>query len=353
MRRICFVIAIATAVLTGVGLAQLAPTAGPYKATKTKVGGEGGTDYIYADADARRLYIARTGKDTARVTVFNLDTLAPQPDIPGTNAHGVVVSTKSGHGFVSSKPVQMFDSKTLMPIKTIEVMGNPDGMLYDVFNDHVYILSHQAPHVTVINASDGAVLGTMDLGGMPEQAATDGKGHIYIDVEDKENIAVVDAKTMMVTGHYDLTGSGGTCAGLALDAKNNILFAACRMPANMVILSATNGKIITTIPINGGTDGALFNPNTMEAFSSHSDGTLVVIKENSPTSFAVEQVVQTMTGARTSTLDSKTNRILTMASETAPPPAPAPGTPAPAPGGRGGGRGQVVPGSFSIVVVSK
>jgi len=351
MRRFCFVLAIATAMLAGVTLAQLAPTAGPYKATKTKVGGEGGTDYIYADADARRLYIARTGKDTARVTVFNLDTLAPQPDIPGTNAHGVVVSTKSGHGFVSSKPIQMFDSKTLMPIKTIEVMGNPDGMLYDAFNDHVYILSHQAPHVTVINAADGAVLGTIDLGGMPEQAASDGKGHIYIDVEDKANIAVVDAKTMMVTAHYDLTGSGGTCAGLAIDAKNNILFAACRMPANMVILSAADGKIITTIPINGGCDGALFNPNTMEAFSSHGDGTLVVIKENSPTSFAVEQVVQTMTGARTSTLDSKTNRVITMASETTPPPAPAPG--APPPGGRGGGRGQVVPGSFSIVVVGK
>jgi uncharacterized protein YjiK len=353
MRRFCFVLAIASAMLAGVSLAQLAPTAGPYKATKTKVGGEGGTDYIYADADARRLYIARTGKDTARVTVFNLDTLAPQPDIPGTNAHGVVVSAKSGHGFVSSKPIQMFDSKTMMPIKTIEVMGNPDGMLYDAFNDHVYILSHQAPHVTVINAADGAVLGTIDLGGMPEQAASDGKGHIYIDVEDKANIAVVDAKTMMVTAHYDLTGSGGTCAGLAMDAKNNILFAACRMPANMVILSATDGKIITTLPINGGTDGALFNPNTMEAFSSHGDGTLVVIKENSPTSFAVEQVVQTMTGARTSTLDSKTNRVITMASETAPPPAPAPGAPAPAPGGRGGGRGQAVPGSFSIIVVGK
>ncbi|HEY7338082.1 MAG TPA: hypothetical protein VH639_24560 [Bryobacteraceae bacterium] len=350
MRRLCFVLAIAVAVLAGVSLGQLAPTAGPYKAAKTKVGGEGGTDYIYADADARRLYIARTGRDNARVTVFDLDTLAPQPDIPSANAHGVVVSTKSGHGFVSSKPIQMFDSKSLMPLKTIEVMGNPDGMLYDAFNDHVYILSHQAPHVTVINASDGAVLGTMDLGGMPEQAATDGRGHIYIDVEDKANIAVVDAKTMMVTGHYDLTGSGGTCAGLAIDAKNNILFAACRMPANMVILSATDGKIITTIPINGGTDGALFNPNTMEAFSSHGDGTLVVIKESSPTSFAVEQVVETMRGARTSTLDPKTNRVITMASETMPAPTPAPGA---APGGRGGGRGQAVPGSFSIIVVGR
>jgi hypothetical protein len=114
------------------------------------------------------------------------------------------------------------------------------------------------------------------------------------------------------------------------------------MRTNMVILSATDGKIITTIPINGGTDGALFNPNTMEAFSSHGDGTLVVIKENSPTSFVVEQVVQTMAGARTSTLDIKTNRVITMASETTPPPAPAPGTPAPE--GRGRGRGPGRPG---------
>jgi uncharacterized protein YjiK len=187
---------------------------------------------------------------------------------------------------------------------------------------------------------------------MPEQAASDGKGRIYIDVEDKANIAVVDAKTMMVTAHYDLTGSGGTCAGLAMDVKNNILFAACRMPANMVILNAADGKIITTLPISGGTDGAVFNPNTMEAFSSHSDGTMVVIKENSPTSFVVEQVVQTMTGARTLTLDSKTGKVFSMASEIAPPPAPAPGAPAPAPG-RGGGRGQQVPDSFTIITVSK
>src|SRR5579872_6327468 len=349
MRRFCFVLAIATA-LAGVSLAQLAPTAGPYKATKTKVGGEGGTDYIYADSAARRLYIARTGRDTARITVFNLDTLAPEPDIPSANAHGVVVSTKSGHGFISSKPIQMFDSKTLMPIKTVEVMGNPDGMLYDAFNDHVYILSHQAPHVTVINAADGAVLGTIDLGGMPEQAASDGKGHIYIDVEDKANIAVVDAKTLSVTAHYDLTGSGGTCAGLAMDAKNNVLFAACRMPANMVVLNAADGKILTTIPIGTGTDGAVFNASTMEAFSSQGDGTLTVVKENSPSSFALEQTVKTMPTAKTLTLDSKTGHILLIAAEYGPPPA---ATTPPAEGrgfGRGPGRGPMVADSFTIVV---
>src|SRR4029077_10761443 len=147
-------------------------------------------------------------------------------------------------------------------------------------DQRAYILSHAAPHVTAINAKDGSVIGTVDIGGMPEQAASDGKGHLYIDVEDKENIAVVDTKTLAVTAHYDVTGKGGTCAGLAMDVKNRILFASARIPANMVILNPDDGKIVTPLPIGGLTDGAEFNPNTMEAFSSQGDGTLTIIKEN-------------------------------------------------------------------------
>jgi DNA-binding beta-propeller fold protein YncE len=280
------------------------------------------------------------------MTIFNLDTLEPAGEISTTNSHGAVVDSKSHHGFISSKPILMFDSQTMMPIKKIEVEGNPDGMLFDPSDQRAYILSHAAPHVTVIDAKDGSVLGTIDLGGMPEQAAADGKGHLYIDVEDKDNIAVVDTKTLTVTAHYDLTGKGGTCAGLSLDAKNRVLFAACRNPANMVILNADDGKIITTLPIGTGTDGALFNPRTMEAFSSHGDGTLTVIKENSPSSFVVEQTVQTMPGARTSTLDTKTNRIILIGAQFGPP------TPPAEPGGRAG-RGQIVADSFSILAVGK
>jgi len=326
----------------------------PYSVQKkAKVGGTGGTDYIYADVDGRRLYIPRTG-NPARITVFDLDTLAPVGEVPNASAHGAVVSTKSGHGFATSKPVVMWDTKTLATIKTIDVQGNPDGILYDGFNDRVYILSHSAPNATVLNAADGSVLGTIDLGGMPEQGVTDGKGHLYFDVEDKANIAVVDAKTMMVTAHYDLAGKGGTCAGLAMDVKNNILFAACRNPAAMVILNAGDGKILDALPIGPGTDGATFNPNTMEAFSAHSDGVLHVIKENSPTSFVAEQTLPTMQGARTLTLDTKTNRVFLMAFELLPPaPAPDGAPPAAPPGGRGGGRGQQVPDSFTIMAVGK
>ncbi len=356
MKRFCLVPAIGVALFAMAAVAQRTQSAGPYKILKTaKTGGAGGFDYIYADSDGRRLYIPRRG-NPARVTVFNLDTLEPAGEIPNTSAAGAAVSTKSGHGFATSRPVAMWDTKTMTLIKTIDVQGGPDGIFHDAFNDRVYILSHSAPNATVIDAADGAVLGTIDLGGAPEQAVSDGKGRLYVDIEDKANIAVVDAKTMAVTAHYDLAGKGGTCAGLAMDVKNNILFAACRNPQTMVILNAGDGKILDTLPIGQGTDGAVFNPNTMEAFSSQRDGTLTIVKENSPTSFTVEQNLQTMVGAKTLTLDRKTNRIFLMSVEYAA--ASATPAPAPEPGGRGGrgGRGPQplqVPDSFTIVEVGK
>ena len=354
MRRLCLVAAAGIAIFAPVGSARQASGDGPYKVLRTaKVGGTGGFDYIYADEAGRRLYIPRgavTGAtpSPARVTVFDLDTLAPVGEIPDTRANGAVVDAKSGHGFASSKPVAMWDSKTLKVIKTIEVQGNPDGILSDPFNQRVYVLSHAAPHVTVIDAKDGAVLGTIDLGGAPEQAVTDGNGRIYVDVSDKANVAVIDAKTMAVTAHYDLGGKGEGLAGLAIDVKNHRLFVACRLPQPgvMVVLNADDGQIVTTLPLAGSSDGAVFNPATMEAFSSHGNGTLTIVKEKSPARFEVEQNLQTMTGAKTLTLDSKTNHILTMTAEFGPAATP------PVPGGRGG-RGPMVPDSFSILVVGK
>jgi DNA-binding beta-propeller fold protein YncE len=261
--------------------------------------------------------------------------------------HGAAVDPTSHHGFSSSNPVVMFDTNTLATIKTIEVKGSPDGILFEPATEHIFVLSHRAPNVTVINAADGAIVGTIDLGGAPEQGASDGKGRVYIDLEDKDKVAVVDAKAMKKTGEYDLGGKGGTPAGLALDAKNNVLFVCCRRGQVAVILNANHGKIISTLPIGNGVDAAEFNPATMEAFSSQRDGTLTVIKENSPTDFAIEQTVQTMQGAKTSTLDSKTNQIFLIAAETA---APAPGADQ---GGGRRGRGQMVPDSFTILVVGK
>jgi DNA-binding beta-propeller fold protein YncE len=352
-------------------IAAAAVTQGPYQVLKTaKVGGLGGFDYIFADDAGRRLYIPRGAVEgatptPARVTVFDLDTLAPVGEIPNTRANGAAVDPKSGHGFSSSKPVAMWDTKTLALIKTIEVAEKcrPDGILADPFNQRIYVLSHPTMDATVIDAKNGAVLGTIDLGGAPEQAVADGKGHVYVVIQDKANVAVINAKTMKVTAHYDFGDKGSRCNGLALDTKNHVLFAACGqsgIPAvtpprpMMVILSAKDGKILTSLPLAGGSDGAVFNPATMEAFSSHGNGTMTIVKENSPTSFVVEQNLQTMAGAKTLTLDSKTNHILTMAAEYGPPPAASPAEGAP-PQGKGGrpARGPMVPDSFSIIVVGK
>jgi DNA-binding beta-propeller fold protein YncE len=342
MWRVSLVLA---AVVAMIPFSSLAQQAGPYKVLQTvKVGGEGGFDYVYADDAARKLYVPRLGP-AGQINVFDLDTLKPLGVITSVSAHGAAVDAKSQHGFGSSKPVAMWDAKTLATIKTIDVQGGPDGIMADPFNGRVYVFSHSAPNATVIDAKDGSVVGTIDLGGAPEQAVSDGKGRVYVDLEDKGSIAVVDAKTMKVTATYDLQGKGGTCAGLAMDVKNNILFASCRSPQTMVILNAGDGKILDALPIGGGTDGAVFNPKTMEAFSSQGDGTLTVVKENSPTSFVVEQTLQTLPRAKTLTLDGKTNRLVLITAEFTP-------APAPPPGGRPA-RGQMVPDSFSILVVGK
>jgi DNA-binding beta-propeller fold protein YncE len=354
MPRFCLTFVGGIALLAFIGSAQQNPTSGPYKVLRTaRVGGDGGFDYVYADVAGRRLYIPRGGTQGAapvpgRVFVFDLDTLDSVGEIANASARGAAVDPHSGHGFASSNPVVMWDTKSLATIKTIDVQGGPDGILFDPFNQRVYVFSHRAPNATVINAVDGTVVGTIDLGGAPEQAVTDGKGHLYVDIEDKANVAVIDAKTMAVTAHYDLGDKGGTPAGLAFDEKHGILFVACRTPAPgmMVMLNADNGKVIASVPLAGGSDGAVFNPATMEVFSSAGNGTLTVIKENSPDRFEVEQIVGTMQSAKTLSLDSKTNHILLIAAEFGPSPAPGPA------GGRAG-RGQIIPGSFSIIVVGK
>jgi YVTN family beta-propeller protein len=316
----------------------------PYKiAATTVVGEEGGFDYVTANSVDRQLYVARSGP-AGHVSIFNLDTLAKLGEIADTSAHGATVDVKYGHGFTASKPVKMFDSKTFKVLKSIDVQGSPDGYLDDPFNSRVYVFSHVSPNVTVIDAKDGNILGTIDLGGAPEQAVTDEHGRIYIDLEDKGAIAVVDAKTMTLASKFDISSRGDGCAGLALDKVHSVLFAACREHSNMVILSAKDGKFITELPTGKGSDGAVFNEETMEAFSSQGDGTLSIIKEDSPTSFRVEQTVTTPVRAKTLTLDRKTGRIFLITAKYGDAPASTTGRPA---------RPPMIPGSFSIITVSK
>src|SRR5438874_565579 len=358
MCRLAAILTIAIIFAVAIGQAQQPSAAGPYRVLKTaRVGGEGNWDYIYADVAGRRLYIPRRGSADVptRLWVFNLDTLEPAGEIDAIGGNGTAVDPKSGHGFTSSRPPSMFDTKTMKLIKTIEVGPGaaPDGIVFDAFNDRVYVFSHPTKDATVIDSKNGTVLGTIDLGGVPEQGVSDGKGTLYVVMQDPQgSVTVVDVKTMKATAHYPFGDIGG-CNGLALDMKNRVLFAACARSGNppaaepkMVILRADNGKILTILPLAGGSDGAVFNPATMEAFSTHGNGTLTVVKEKNPTTFEVEQNLQTMNGARTNAFDSKTNRIFTMSDERGPAPPPPPG------GGRGA-RGAPVPGSFTILVIGK
>jgi len=359
MYRFAAILTIVIGFAVAVGLAQQPSPAGPYKVLKTvRAGGEGNWDYIYADVAGRRLYIPRRGGAAVptRLTIFNLDTLEPAGEIDGVGGNGTAVDPKSGHGFTSSRPVSMFDTKTMKPIKTIDVgAAAPDGIVFDAFNSRVYVFSHPTKDAIVIDSKDGNVLGTIDLGGVPEQGVPDGKGMLYVVMQDAEgSVTAVDVKTMKATAHYPFGDKGG-CNGLAMDLKNRVLFAACARSGNppaqppqpmMVILRADDGKILTNLPLAGGSDGAIFNPATMEAYSTHGNGTLTVVKETSPTTFEVEQNLQTMNGARTIAFDSKANHIFTMSDERGPAPPPPPG------GGRGA-RGAPIPGTFTILMIGK
>ena len=185
-----------------------------------------------------------------------------------------------------------------------------------------------------------------------EQAQSDGQGRLYVDVEDEKKIAVIDVKALKVITKYDLGDKAGEPGGLGLDVKNHILFAMCANPGVCVVLDADKGTILTTLPIGNGTDAGGFNPNTMEAFSSQRDGTLTIIKESSPTSFAVDQTVQTKPGCKTSSLDSKNNRIVLICTERASQvgsATPTVATDAPSGGRRGGGG----PGNLDVLWVGR
>src|SRR5690348_3859380 len=241
MRRTLLAAAAAILLSTLVGFAQQAPTAGPYRVLeKANVGGEGGWDDIYADVAARRLFIPRGASPAVsaaagraavpaaenRIMAYNLDTLAPVGEIPDTGGQGVAVCP-SGHAFASSHPqLSMFDPRTLTLQKKIDVPEGfrADGIYCDPSDDRVYVYSHPTKNALVINGADGAVAGTIDLGGTPEESVADGRGTLYVVMQAESNIAVVDEKAMKTVKRYDFAAKAGHCNGLALDAKNGVLF---------------------------------------------------------------------------------------------------------------------------------
>jgi len=285
------------------------------------------------------------------VTLYNLDTLAPAGTIESVKSGGAVIDPKTHHGFSTTRPMTMWDAKTLQVIKMIDVgTARPDGIMFDPFNQRVWAGSHMPPFMTVIDAKDGNIVGTVDIGGQAEQATTDGKGTVYVTVMDKANVAVIDAKNLTVTKHIDVSSKGvswGT--GISVDAKNHIIFSYWRLPdPQVLIINADTGNIITSLPTDLNVDTVGFNPNTMEAIATAGAGTLVIVKEKSPTNFEVEQKLKTMQGARNMVIDTKTNHVITNAFEYGPIPANAP---PPTPGRTQSG--PPIPGSFTLMMIGR
>ena len=301
--------------LAGLGLLAgnvLAQNHSPYQVLDTtRLMGNGGIDFVTVDNDGRRVYVPR-GEQTF---VFDLDSHKYIGTVTNCGGRGVAVDTATHHGFSSAGKIAMFDTETMRKLKDIDVQGRPDGIMLEPLTDRIYVLSHETPNLTAIDPRDGSVTGTLQVGGAVEQSQSDGQGKLYVAIEDEKKIAVVDVKALKLITKYDLGDTAGEPAGLGLDVKNHILFAMCAKPDVCVVMNADDGKVLATLPLGSGTDGGGFNPATMEAWSSQRDGTLTIIKENSPTNFAVVQTVPTKAGCKTSALDTKNNRIVLICTE--------------------------------------
>ena len=316
-----------------------APGASGYKIIKTiPVSGEGGWDYVTVDSDARRVYVSHA----THVVVLDADTYAVLGDIPDTQGvHGIALAPDLGRGFVSNgraNNVTVFDLKTLKTISTVSAGTNPDAIVYDPGTKRVFTLNGRSKDATAINAADGAVLGTLALGGKPEFAVADGKGSIYVNIEDTSELVQFDAQKLTVTHRWPQKPCQ-EASGLAIDVKNRRLFAGCDNKM-MAVMDADSGKVLATPAIGEGVDASAYDPALQLAFASNGEGTLTVVHQDSPDKYSIVENVPTKRSARTMGLDLKTHNIFLPAADFDPP----------APGER---RGKMKPGSFVLLVVGK
>jgi DNA-binding beta-propeller fold protein YncE len=305
--------------LATIAVLAAAATCADYKVVKTwKLGGDGGWDYLTVDSDGHRLFIARA----TRVMVIDTESgkqVGEIPDTPGV--HGVALVPDLGRGFTSNgreDTVSVFDLKTLALQQKIKVGNGPDAIVYDPFSKRVFTFNGRGHDTTAVDASKGEVVGKLDLGGKPEFAATDAKGTVWVNIEDKSELVAFDPVKLAVKSRWKL----GECeepTGLSLDRKNRRLFAGCGNK-KMAIVNADNGNAVASPAIGDGCDATAFDADLGLAFASAGDGTVTVIHEDSADKFSVIQTVTTQKGARTMALDSKTHQIFTVTANVGPRP---------------------------------
>jgi DNA-binding beta-propeller fold protein YncE len=308
-----------------------------------KLGGDGRWDYITIDTAGHRLFVARQ----TRIMVVNQESGKLLGEIPGIDgAHGVALDYRTGHGFATagrSGTVTMFDIKTLKVLGSHPAADDADAILFDPASHKVFTFNGDANSASVIDPVSGELVGTIPLGGKPEFGVSAGDGKLYVNIEDKGEVAEIDAKANRVLRRWPL----GPCAeptGLAIDRVQQRLFSVCHSKV-MAISDAEAGKLITTVPIGEGVDGAAFDPGTGLAFASNGEGTVTVVHEDSPTQFRVVQTVPTRRGARTIALDPRSHRIFTVTADLGPTPPATEQDPHPRP--------PVLPGTFTLLVLDR
>jgi DNA-binding beta-propeller fold protein YncE len=324
--------------------AALAAAASGYKMVNTyKVGGEGGWDYLTADAAARRLYISRA----THVIVLDLDSGKPVGEVADTpGVHGIALAPDLGRGFVSNGregTVSIFDLKTLATSSKLKVGDNPDAILFDPATKRVFTFNGRSQDATAIDAVKGTVLGTIKLDGKPEFAASDGKGEIFVNIEDKNELVAIDPYKLEVREKWPLAPCESP-SGLSMDRKHRRLFVGCENKM-MAVVNADTGKVLATPVIGEGVDATTFDDQTGLAFASCGEGVLTVVREESPDKYSVSENVPTQPGARTLALDSKTHNVFVVTANFGPPPAATADNPHP--------RRSIVPDSFVVLVLAK
>lgn len=316
-------------------LALAAPT-GYHLVGNVQIGGDGGWDYLTVDSAARRLYVSHA----THVAVVDIDALKVVADIPDTpGVHGIAIAAELNRGFVSngrSNNVTIFDLTTLKPLGQVATGDNPDSIRYDAASGRVFTFNGRSNNATAIEAKTGKVAGTIALGGKPEFSIADGKGMVFVNIEDTAEMVAIDAARLTVARRYSLSPCQEP-SGLAFDAADRKLFSVCgnRM---MAVSDPDTGKVIATPAIGAGSDGAAFDPVTGYAFSSNGDGTLTVVQQTGGKWQVIENIA-TERGARTIAVDDKTHRLFLPTARTAP--------------AQGTARPTYLPDTFRVLVIGK
>jgi DNA-binding beta-propeller fold protein YncE len=308
MKKLCFLLI--SFILSG-SLFLLSGQTKPseYKlANKFPVAGDGGWDYLSVDESGGRIFVSH-GMVVQVVNEKDGKLLGTIPDTKGV--HGIAIASDLGKAYISNgrdSSVTIIDLNSLAFRSKVSVTGqNPDAILYDQFSQKVFVYNGRSSNATVIDALSDKVVATIKLDGKPEFSVTDGKGKVYVNIEDKSEISMINTATLKVEKTWSIA-PGEEPSGLALDNENHRLFAVCANKL-MVVVDAISGKVITTLPIGERVDGATFDPELKRAYSSNGEGTMTAIAEVNPNEYKVLENVPTQPGARTIAINKKTHHL--------------------------------------------